>query len=90
MRGKAQRSGGQLPDLGLRRVSWVRVSHDGPTPRCVVAGIRNRRPVVVPVPLSTAAALAAAGVPMLLRPRSAPAPAASVPPAEAVPAVGDA
>ena len=57
-----------LPALGLQRVNWVRVLiHDRGT-RCQVAGIAHRRPVLRTVPLRTAAALMAAGVPGWVRP----------------------
>jgi len=55
-----------VPWLGLRRVLWVRVTtgHAGAA-RAEVAGLTHRRPVVRAVPLSTAATLAAAGVPVV-------------------------
>jgi hypothetical protein len=55
-------------DVGLRRVSWVRVDVDADgAVRCQLAGIGHRRPVVRRLPLRTAAALAAAGVPLVVR-----------------------
>ena len=61
-------AGPRLPTLGLQRVNWVRILvHDGGT-RCQVAGIGHRRPVVRTVPLRTATALMAAGVPGWTRP----------------------
>ena len=63
---------GAAPELGLRRVSWVRISLTEAGPVCEVAGIGHRVPTIRRIHLSTAAALAAAGVPTVLR-RSSPA-----------------
>lgn len=61
-------AGRLLPALGLQRVNWVRILvHDDGT-RCQVAGIAHRRPVLRTVPLRTATALMAAGVPGWVRP----------------------
>lgn len=47
----------------MRRVSWVLITmHDG-RPRCLVEGVGHRLPVRRGVPLTTAVALIAAGVP---------------------------
>ncbi|MGQ0521629.1 MAG: hypothetical protein ACT4PX_10835 [Actinomycetota bacterium] len=59
-----------MPELGLRRVRWVRIVADGDGTRCTVGGIAHRRPVVRAIPLRTATALLAAGVPgWVSRPR---------------------
>lgn len=72
MRGFPQaRGAGSYPELGLERVNWVRVVHGPAGARCHVAGIAHRRPVLRRVPLRTASALLAAGVPGVVR--SAPA-----------------
>jgi hypothetical protein len=52
-----------VPELGLQRVRWVRITLEPSGPRCQVAGMAHRRPVVRAVPLRTATALLAAGVP---------------------------
>ena len=63
------------PELGLQRVSWVRIVLGRGEPRCQVAGVAHRRPVVRTLPLRTAAALVAAGVPAFVRSsHTAPAP----------------
>jgi hypothetical protein len=59
--------GSRAPASGLRRVQWVRIDLTGDAPRAEVAGIANRQPVVQPIPLRTAEALSAAGVPTLVR-----------------------
>ncbi|MGH9178592.1 MAG: hypothetical protein ACRD0N_08575 [Acidimicrobiales bacterium] len=51
------------PQLGLQRVHWVRITVGPSGPVCLVAGQAHRRPVVRSVPLRTATALLAAGVP---------------------------
>lgn len=77
-----------VPDLGLHRVSWVRIVLAPAGARCDVAGVAHRRPVVRPVPLRTATALMAAGVPAVVR--SAPGAATPRTPAVAAsPALGD-
>lgn len=54
--------------LGMRRIRWVRVEVKGDgTAVCQVAGIGHRLPVVRRVSLGTALALAAEGVPWLVR-----------------------
>ena len=60
--------GGQaVPYLGLRRVYWVRVACGGDGPaRCEVSGLGHRLPVTLPVPLATASALIASGVPAVI------------------------
>ena len=61
--GKASRP----PACGLRRVQWVRIDLTADVPRAEVAGIGHRQPVIRPIPLRTANALAASGVPTLVR-----------------------
>lgn len=52
---------------GMRRVSWVRIMvSDGHT-RCEAIGIGHRIPTVRPVTIDTAMALAARGVPSVIR-----------------------
>jgi hypothetical protein len=51
----------------MARVTWVRVSRGPEGTRCHVAGVAHRRPVLRRVPLRTATALLAAGVPGLVR-----------------------
>ncbi len=53
--------------LGLRRVSWVRITVTDGQAHCEVVGIGHRRPAVHPVSLDTAAALVAGGVPSVIR-----------------------
>jgi hypothetical protein len=55
------------PDTGMRRVSWVRIVVDGEGAHCQVLGVGHRLPSVRRVSLDTALALAANGVPMLVR-----------------------
>lgn len=59
-----------IPEVpGLRRVGWVRVVlHDGGGAG-EVFGVGHRRPASRPVSLTTAAALAARGVPVVIRDR---------------------
>ena len=54
-------------DTGLRRVTWVRITLDDEGTRCLVHGIGHRLPVTRPISLDTALALAAAGVPTVVR-----------------------
>jgi hypothetical protein len=55
----------------MRRVTWVRITVDGAGARCEVLGVGHRLPTVRRVSLDTALALAASGVPTVVR--SAPA-----------------
>jgi hypothetical protein len=55
------------PELGLQRVSWVRIVLRPGGASCEVAGVGHRRPVLRTVPLRTATALLAAGVPGVVR-----------------------
>ncbi|MFP5376350.1 MAG: hypothetical protein ACLGIO_06155 [Acidimicrobiia bacterium] len=62
-----------LPELGLQRVSWVRIVVGPERTTCEVAGMAHRRPVLRTVPLRTATALLAAGVPGVVRTPGTPA-----------------
>jgi len=55
------------PELGMRRVVCVRILVGGPSVRAEVVGTADRLPLVRPVPLRTANALIASGVPSVLR-----------------------
>lgn len=55
------------PELGLQRVVWVRIVLRPGGASCEVAGLAHRRPVARTVPLRTATALLAAGVPGVVR-----------------------
>ncbi len=54
-------------ETGMRRVSWVRITLDDDGARCQVLGVGHRLPNARPVSLDTALALAAAGVPTVVR-----------------------
>jgi hypothetical protein len=54
-------------DTGMRRVSWVRIVVDGTATHCEVLGVGHRLPNAHPVSLETALALAAGGVPTVVR-----------------------
>jgi hypothetical protein len=56
----------RVPDVGLRRVSWVRLVLGADRTRCQVAGLLHRRPVVLAIPLATATALIDSGVPAIV------------------------
>lgn len=64
----------RVPDVGLRRVSWVRVVVGADGARCHVAGLLHRRPVVLAIPLSTATGLIDAGAPAVVVAKRAPEP----------------
>ncbi|HVM01469.1 MAG TPA: hypothetical protein VM263_02270 [Acidimicrobiales bacterium] len=64
---------GACPELGLQRVSWVRIVVGPGRTTCEVAGMAHRRPVLRTVPLRTATALLAAGVPGVVRTAGTPA-----------------
>lgn len=51
----------------MRRVSWVRITVDGHGAHCEVHGVGHRLPAVHRVSLETALALAASGVPTVVR-----------------------
>ena len=76
MAGSPQAAARACPELGLQRVNWVRIVLRSGGASCEVAGLAHRRPVLRTVPLGTATALLAAGVPGVVRSeRGAPAPA---------------
>lgn len=52
--------------VGLRRVRWVRMTMGKDGPAFEVVGVGHRLPVVRRVPLRTAAALVASGVPFVV------------------------
>ena len=54
-------------DTGMRRVSWVRIVVDDTGPRCEVLGVGHRLPNAHRISLETALALAAEGVPTVIR-----------------------
>ena len=62
---KATRPG--AVQTGMRRVSWVRIVLDDDGPHCQVLGVGHRLPNARPVSLDTALALAASGVPTVVR-----------------------
>ena len=51
----------------MRRVSWVRITVDGHAAHCEVLGVGHRLPSAHRVSLDTALALAASGVPTVVR-----------------------
>ena len=55
------------PTVGLTKMGWVRVELSSDGPRCEVVGTYRRRVVVRRVPLATATALMARGVPSVVR-----------------------
>ena len=55
------------PDTGMRRVSWVRIVVDDHGAHCEVHGVGHRLPNAHRVSLETALALAAGGVPTVVR-----------------------
>lgn len=54
---------------GMRRIHWIRIVDDGSTLTAEAIGIGHRLPVVRPIPLSVASALAARGVRTVVRSR---------------------
>jgi hypothetical protein len=54
-------------ETGMRRVSWVRILLDERGAHCEVLGVGHRFPSVRRVSLDTALALAARGVPTVVR-----------------------
>ena len=52
--------------LGMRRLSWLQVVVDGETSRAEVHGLGHRLPCVREVSLTTAAELAAEGLPVVV------------------------
>jgi hypothetical protein len=59
-------------ELGMRRVLWVRVLHEGDRNVCEAFGVGHRFPAVRRVSLGTALALADQGVPIVVRDRPSP------------------
>ncbi len=55
------------PDVGMRRVSCVRIVFGKASVRAEVVGTADRLPVVRPVPLRVARDLVASGVPSVFR-----------------------
>lgn len=51
----------------MRRVSWVRIVLDGDRASCEALGVGHRLPAVRRISLDTALALAASGVPTVVR-----------------------
>ena len=56
----------------MRHVSWVRIVVDGSGAHCEILGVGHRLPTVRRVSLDTALALAASGVPTVVRSADAP------------------
>ena len=56
-----------VPELGMRRVRWVRISVSDDGVRAEVAGIAHRFPIIRRVPLQWANSLIQAGCPYVLR-----------------------
>ena len=54
-------------DTGMRRVSWVRIVVSDAGAECEVMGVGHRLPSAHRVSLETALALAATGVPVIVR-----------------------
>ena len=63
MRGEP--SAAAAPELGLRRVCWVRVTLDPGGARYEAVGVSHRRPATRVITPSTALALASRGVPVV-------------------------
>lgn len=57
------------PDLGMRRIGWVRIELLAHEHRCAVVGTSHRLPAERSVPLGTALALWRSGVPAVIRRR---------------------
>ena len=76
MRGVPQAERATCPELGLQRVNWVRIVVRPGGTSCQVAGLAHRGPVLRSVPLRTATALLAAGVPGVVRSEGGPSAAA--------------
>lgn len=62
---------------GVDRVSFVRIEVGNTSPTCHVVGTTRRRPVMRRVPLATATALMAQGVPSVVRHPSSSRPVAA-------------
>jgi hypothetical protein len=63
-----------VPELGMRRVRWVRISVTDEGVKADVAGIAHRFPIVRRVPLAWANTLIKAGCPYVIRRHQAPTP----------------
>jgi len=55
------------PQLGMRRVRWVRISVSDQGVRAEVAGIAHRFPIIRPVPMQWARLLIRSGCPYVVR-----------------------
>ena len=67
MIGFPKTAGRAVVETGMRRVSWVRIALDDGGAHCEVVGIGHRLPAARRVSLDTALALAARGVPTVVR-----------------------
>jgi hypothetical protein len=56
-----------IPELGMRRVRWVRISVSDDGVRADVAGLAHRFPIIRPVPMHWANTLIKAGCPYVVR-----------------------
>jgi hypothetical protein len=56
-----------VPQIGMRRVRWVRISVSDGGIRAEVAGLAHRLPIIRPVPLHWANSLIRAGCPYVVR-----------------------
>jgi hypothetical protein len=65
--GTPKATGGATVETGMRRVSWVRIVLDDAGAHCEVHGVGHRLPNARRVSLDTALALAASGVPTVVR-----------------------
>jgi hypothetical protein len=68
--GSPKTAAGPTVDTGMRRVSWVRIVLADDGARCEVLGVGHRLPNAHAVSLETALALAAEGVPTVVRSRN--------------------
>jgi hypothetical protein len=62
-----------VPELGMRRVRWVRITVSDDGVRAEVAGIAHRFPIIRHVPLQWANSLVKAGCPYVIRREQHPA-----------------
>ena len=60
---------GMVPELGMRRVRWVRISVSDTGVKAEVAGIAHRFPVIRQVPLRWANTLIRSGCPSVVHDR---------------------
>lgn len=56
-----------MPDVGLRRVEWVRLLVGPRGTRAEAVGVGHRLPAAIPVSLRTATQLMRAGTPLIVR-----------------------